>query len=117
MNALQRSLKILTDKVLTLLGFAAKAGKLSYGMNSTVSSILTNKAKLAVLSGEISPKSQKEIIFYANKKNIPVTVFEEFDIQTLSDAVGRKCGIISINDSSFADALAKAGNTGGNANE
>ena len=107
----------MNNKPLTLLGLATKAGKLSFGMNAAVSSILTNKAKLLIVSGEISAKSRKEIIFHATKKNVPVKVFEEFDIQTLSDAVGRKCGIISVNDSAFADALTKACMIGGNANE
>lgn len=97
----------MNDKFLTLLGFATKAGKLAFGMNACISSILTGKAKLAVIASDISPKSQKEIIFYADKKNIPVFLLQEIDIQTISDAVGRKCGIISVNDSSFADSLAK----------
>lgn len=107
----------MTNKFLTLLGFAAKAGKLSYGMNACVSSMITGKSRLAVIAADISPKSRKEIIFHADKKNIPVITLQEFDIQTLSDAVGRKCGIISVNDSSFADGLTKANITGGNANE
>ena len=105
------------DKLLTLLGFAAKAGKLCYGMNACVASILTSKAKLLVIASDISSKSRKEINFHADKKNIPVIFLQEIDIQTLSNAVGRKCGIISVNDSSFAEGLAKANNTGGNANE
>ena len=105
----------MTNKALTLLGFAAKAGKLSYGMNAAISAILSGKSKLTLVSGEISPKSRKEIIFHADKKNVPVLLVQEFDIHTLSNAVGRKCGIISVNDSSFADALNSM--TGGNANE
>lgn len=107
----------MTDKFLTLLGFATKAGKLSFGMNACVSSILTGRSKLTVIASDISPKSRKEIIFHADKKNIPVILLQEIDIKALSDAVGRKCGIISVNDSSFAASLTKANITGGNANE
>lgn len=107
----------MNNKVLALLGFAAKAGKLSYGMNAAVSAILSGKSKLVLISGEISLKSRKEIIFQSRKTKIPVFILEEFDIQSLSDAVGRKCGIISVNDSQFANALMKADMIGGNANE
>ncbi len=107
----------MTSKTLTLLGFATKAGKLAFGMNASVSAILSGKAKLVLTACDLSKKSCKEIAFHSQKKNIPVIHLEEFDIQTLSDAVGRKCGIISVNDSTFAQALTKALTTGGNANE
>ena len=42
---------------------------------------------------------------------------EGLNIKTLSDAVGRRCGILSINDSGFADAFLKAYTRGGNAND
>lgn len=107
----------MNNKILTLLGFAAKAGKLSFGMDTAVSAIQSSKSRLVVVSGEISAKSQKELTFYADKKGIPVKVFREFDIQTVSKAVGRKCGIISVNDSSFADAVIKAAQLGGTIDE
>ena len=107
----------MTKKILTLLGFAAKSGSLSYGMDSTVSSIKANKSRAVVMATDISTKSKKEIHFHAGNKNVSVINFNNIDIETLSKAVGRKCGIISINDSSFADAVCKALTTGGNANE
>ena len=96
------------NKILTLLGFASKAGKLSYGMDAAADAIKRGKSKLAVLSSEVSAKSQKEIRFHSEKNNIRVIVLENCDIKTLSDAVGRKCGILSVNDSSFADGILKA---------
>ncbi len=98
----------MNSKILTLLGFASKAGKLSYGMNSTTETIKRGKSKLAVLSGEVSAKSQKEINFHSEKNNVRVIVLDDCNIQTLSEAVGKKCGIISVNDISFADGILKA---------
>lgn len=106
-----------SEKVLSLLGFAAKAGKLSCGSFAATGSIRKGKAKAAVISGDISEKSRKEICFYAAQKNIPVIILRDFDIQAVSSAVGRKCGILSVNDSSFAGAVLAAVQTGGNANE
>ena len=99
------------NKILALLGFAAKAGKLSFGAAAAQSSMYSGKAKLAVVSHEISPKTQKEMNFHSNKCNIELMVLDDIDIITLSVAVGRKCGVLSVNDSSFAEAIR---NMGGN---
>ncbi len=93
------------DKVLTLLGFARKAGRLSFGMDTAVSAIKSDKSKLIVAAGDVSEKSLKEISFFADKKNIPLISLENTDMEILSKAVGKKCGIISVNDSSFAEAI------------
>ncbi len=106
----------MTSKILTLLGFASKSGSLSFGMDSTIKSIHKNKCQAIFIADDVSPKSQKEINFHANN-NITIFKLPNITIEILSKAVGRRCGIISINDSSFADAIAKAITTGGNAND
>ena len=99
------------NKILTLMGFASKAGKLSYGFDATVFSVKSKKAKLIAVSEEISEKSKKEIQFYSQKNNIKIILLEGIDIQTVSEAVGRKCGIVAVNDKGFADAILKLYNT------
>ena len=105
------------NKILSLLGFAAKSGNLSFGFDTTVSSLKASKSKLVVISGEISPKSKKEILFFSQKASVKCISLDEIDIETLSRAVGKKCGIISINDFGFAEAFLKAYLGGGNAND
>ena len=95
------------NKILTLMGFASKAGKLSYGFDATLLSIKSKKSKLVVMSDEISEKSRKEMQFYSQKYNIDFILLEGMDIQTVSEAVGRKCGIISVNEKGFAQAILK----------
>lgn len=105
------------NKLLTLLGFAAKSGNLSYGMDKAKESLAKRKAKLAVAACDVSEKSRKEIGFFCKKHNVELKVLEGFDILTVSDAVGRRCGILTINDSGFADAFLKAYVEGGKAND
>lgn len=93
------------NKILTLLGFAAKARRLSFGNSAVLWAVKTNKSQLAVISGEISEKSRKEVQYHAEKNNIKTIVLKGIDIKTVSDAVGKNCGIISVNDSGFADAI------------
>ncbi len=98
----------MNDKVLTLLGFASKAGKLSYGFDAVRTSISQKKSKLVLYANDISPKSQKEILFYANKFNTQAVVLNDCNMATVSHAIGRKCGIVSVNDQSFKDGLLSA---------
>lgn len=94
----------MSQKTLTLLGFASKAGKLSFGMSAATLSVKAKKAKLIVSAADVSAKSQKEVNYLANKYNLPVLFLSE-DMTTLSSAVGKACGIISVNDRNFAQSI------------
>lgn len=95
----------MNNKILTLLGFAAKAGKLSFGFDSTEGALRQKKAKLVLTAADISAKSQKEITYFSQKNNITVLSLKGIDTQTLTKAVGRKCGIVSVNENGFAQSL------------
>ncbi len=93
------------NKALTLLGFAAKAGKLSFGFADSLYALKKGKSQLLIAAEDVSEKSKKEITFYADKRSIEVLTFNKTDILELSNAVGHKCGIISVNDNGFARSL------------
>ena len=97
-------------KVLTLLGFAAKAGKLAYGFEAAVSSVKTGKSILVLTAADVSQKSLKEIKYFTDKFGVKHLSLESTDMKTLSNAVGRKCGIISVNEKGFAESVLKANN-------
>ncbi len=105
------------NKVLGLLGFASKAGKLSYGFDAVHTALSQKKSKLLLIANDVSPKSQKEVLFFGDKFKTKTIVLDECDMQTLSHAVGRKCGIISVNDDSFSQGLLSAINAGRNLND
>ncbi len=92
-------------KVLTLLGFASKAGKLSFGFSASEEAITRKKAQLIVAAADVSLKSKKEINFTAQRSGVRVLELEATEIFELSNAVGHKCGIISVNDEGFAKAI------------
>lgn len=104
------------NKVLTLLGFASKAGKLQFGMDAAVNSVKKKQAMLIVTAQDLSEKSRKEISFHA-KENIPVITLLDCDIETLSKAVGKRAGIIAVLDEGFAKAIDEAAKKGGSAND
>ena len=100
-----------------MLGFASKAGKLSCGMAAAQDAMQKKKACLALAASDISQKSKKEIRFFAEKNSVGFAELNRFDSQELSRSIGRKCGIVTINDSGFADAFMKAYDEGGIAND
>ena len=98
----------MNDKILTLLGFAAKAGKLSYGFDAVKTALTKNKSTLVLTACDVSQKSQKEVLFFCDKYNSKSIFLSDYNMETLSRAVGRKCGILSVNDSSFSEGITKA---------
>lgn len=99
----------MNNKILTLLGFAAKAGRLSYGQAASLEAMEKRKTKLLVIASDISAKSQKELKFYAEKNKTPYLLLNQVEITELSNAVGRSCGAVSVNDDSFADSIKNIG--------
>lgn len=97
----------MNSKILTLLGFAARAGKLAFGMDAASFALKGKKSHLIVVAADTSAKSRKEIGFFAEKAGIKV-IDLTFSGQELSHAVGKKCGILSVNDESFASGVCKA---------
>ncbi len=93
------------SKILTLLGFASKAGKLSYGFDTSLSAVEKKKSQLVICCEDLSAKSLKEISFHSEKQNVAVFSLKGITIDVLTKAVGRKCGIISVNEQGFAKAL------------
>lgn len=94
----------MNEKILTLLGFARKAGKLAVGTSATEYSIVRRKSKLALVAGDISKKSAKEINFLCEKYG---TKFAQLNIETydITKAIGTRAGILSIEDEGFASAI------------
>ena len=98
----------MNNKVLTLLGFAAKAGKLNYGFEAAMGAVKAGKSRLVLVATDISSKSLKETLYFAEKFGVRHSILNSIDSKTVTDAVGRKCGIISVSDQGFADSILKA---------
>lgn len=97
----------MNDKFLSLLGMARRSGKLSTGHDAVISSVVKNKAKLVVVSAEGSDRLKKEITHACSYggKNIPV-LFTSYSTSELSQAIGIKAAVISLDDEGFAKAAA-----------
>lgn len=95
----------MNDPVLSRLGMARRAGLLSPGFENAKNCLKGNIAKLIVIASDVSVKTEKEIRFFSGGK-IPVvkinkTIFE------VTNAIGTKAGVVSVNDEGFAKAILK----------
>ncbi len=96
----------MNDKFLSLLGMARRSGKLSLGHDAAVSSIVKNKACLCVISSEGSERLKNEMCHACSfeGKNIPVLI-TDYKTAELSNAVGSKAAVMTVDDEGFAKAL------------
>lgn len=96
--------RLRTDKLLSMLGMARKAGRLKAGYDVSVELIRNGKAALTIAAGDISEKTYKNLEYEAGKKDVPVLRLET-DMQSLSRACGIKAGVIVLTDQGFAKSI------------
>ncbi|MGI6270048.1 MAG: L7Ae/L30e/S12e/Gadd45 family ribosomal protein [Candidatus Howiella sp.] len=92
------------DPLLSMLGIARKAGKLSVGTEAAHEAVKKRKSHLVVVAADISQKSEKELRYAARETNIPVRRIQQ-DIFAVSHAIGTKAGILSVDDKGLAEAV------------
>ncbi len=98
----------MNEKILTLLGFCRKAGKLTVG-TMRVTELIQKKNSLVIVASDISQKTEKELSFFAAKKNGKVLRIP-FDTETVSKAIGIKAGVVATTDEGFVKAILEGGN-------
>ncbi len=92
----------MNNKFFTLLGFAAKAGKLSFGHDAAKQSIRSGKAKALVVASDASDRLAEEMTGMAD--GIPV-FFSGKTIEETGKILGRRAAVLSVNDVGFSDSL------------
>ena len=95
------------QQVLSLLGMARRAGRLSIGHDAAVEAIVKNRARLCLCSADASARLQREMqhnCSYENK-SIPYLTLT-FPMAELSKAIGSRAAVVTVNDEGFAERLA-----------
>lgn len=88
-------------KLISFLGLAKKAGKLSIGKDAAVESILKGSAKLIVFSSDLSDRSSKDIQKVLQENKVPF-ISTDISMDEFEMVINKKAGIICIKDSGFA---------------
>ena len=92
------------DKVLSLLSFAKKAGKIVAGSNAVQRSLLLGKSYLIVIAKDAGLSIKDKMIRLCNENSIPYLVYGSNEI--LSKALGEVNKVIfSVEDENFAKSI------------
>lgn len=97
------------EKLLTLLGFCRKAGKLVVGTGRVTELIQKGGYALVLVASDISSKSEKELRFAAAKGKAVVERVN-FTTAQISKAIGTPAGIVATADDGFCKAILQGGN-------
>ena len=76
------------------------------GFDAAKEAILKHKAKLIILASDLSPKTEKEIRFVADKAAIPI-IKTEISLDEFSFGLGKKVGVLAICDEGFSKKLSQ----------
>lgn len=88
-------------KLLPLMGIARKAGRLTLGFDAVVGAMQEGKSKLVLLASDLSPRTVRGIQKAAQSCSVEVQTIPE-TIEQIGNALGKDCGVLSIDDEGFA---------------
>ncbi|MBO5232411.1 MAG: ribosomal L7Ae/L30e/S12e/Gadd45 family protein [Clostridia bacterium] len=97
------------DKILTLLGFCRKAGKLTAGTEKVTELVKKGVSCLVMLSSDISAKTEKELKYHASGGKA-VFIRLNFDRKTVAHATKTTAGVLATADEGFQKAILQGGN-------
>ena len=95
----------MNEKLLSLLGIARRAGRLSIGFDAAAESMKKGRSYLLLLADDISERTLGSIISKAEQSGTEILKIN-ISMEQIGNALGKKMtGIISVNDSGFAEKL------------
>lgn len=94
------------NKTLNFLGLCKKAGKLSLGFDAVVKSMEEKKSSLVLVTKDFGPNSLKKAQKKAELFSVEVLKLHE-TMDDIHTTLGKRCGIISINDIEFSNGVKK----------
>ena len=92
------------ERLLSFLGIARKAQRLSMGADAAKEAMQKGKARLVLLAGDLSPRSERNARAAAEEYRTPV-LSAGVSMDEIACAVGKRTGILAVNDAGFADKL------------
>lgn len=91
------------NKLLSMLGMARRAGRLSMGHDMAAKSVASGKARLLLFAKDISDRSKKDMLFLTEKQQCSIDVVQlSATIDEIHFAVGYKAGILTVDDENLA---------------
>ena len=94
----------MNDRILSLLGLCRRAGKLSLGHDAVISSVENGEARLVICAADVSENTLKKIAYAAEECSVPCLTLNRTK-DSLGNAIGKYCAVVSVNDAGFAKTL------------
>lgn len=99
--------EVVRNKVATFIGFAKKAGKLSYGMDACQKSCVQGRAEIIIIANDFSGNSRQKIEEIADRSKVATLSYETK--QKLGELLGqRDVGVLSVEEANLANGIKKA---------
>ncbi|WP_085832759.1 L7Ae/L30e/S12e/Gadd45 family ribosomal protein [Clostridium merdae] len=99
----------MTNRVLSLLGIARRAGRLSLGHDAVDEALKKREAKLIVLAQDVSARTATHAQKAAQQAEVPCLILAD-GMDEIGMAIGKKIGVIAVNDQGFAKRLTELAN-------
>lgn len=94
----------LPEKCRNLLTICRKAGKLEAGFARAKDAIQGGYAACILLTADLSEKSRKEVLYFAEKQHVPV-VQTDWEMAEVRQLFGQRAGILTICEAGFAQRI------------
>ena len=102
---------MINNKILGLIGLAARARKVSYGADSVEMQIKNRKVNLIIVADDASKRTKDKFNKIALQYDIPIIVIE--NIEALSKAIGKSNkAVLGIEDINLSKEIQKINNGG-----
>lgn len=92
------------NRLMNLLGIARRAGKLDLGGEAVKQSVRRHHARLVLLASDLSQRTAEGIHAEAEKAGVRTAEIRA-NMDEVEAALGRRTGIIAVNDAGFAKTL------------
>lgn len=97
---------MISDSLRGMLGLCRRAGKMSLGHDAVITSIKKRKAQLVITCCDTSERLKREMQDECSYDNRNIKYIDvSFNMKELSLCINARAGVISIDDSSFAEKL------------
>jgi len=90
------------SKILSMMGLARRAGKLSMGHDMALESIKKRKARLLIFCSDVSPRLISE--FEKKNCNLPM-IKSDITMDEVDFSIGKKVGVMTVDDENFSKRL------------
>lgn len=94
----------MNDRLLSLLGIARRAGKLTMGFDPVADDVAARKAKLVVVASDLSQRTLKGVRDVCAQSNVPcVSLGRTMD--EIHWSLGKRTGVLATADHGFAQSI------------